>query len=208
MTVDAANALYRYFEVLYDLNRNLITLCGVDVLDNAGHYEKYVEEVIHAIPRLIPYTAKRGADRYEIDTKDGLLEFADEIPFIEGDYKNILQQHYDLLAKIKKIRNKFEHRMHGARIVASGSGSISLFDATYKVGDETFDLVAGELVAFAKDMNSMFSKIQKILDCFAYEQRKDDHPYYRRLIRYSFCNFNQIYESDLLRLVGKALLPF
>ena len=98
--------------------------------------------------------------------------------------------------------------MHGARIISSGSGSISLFDVTCQVGDESFDLTAHELIALAKDLNTMFTKIQRLVDRFAYEQKEEDHPYYRRLIRYDFCNFNQIYKSELLRNIGKALLPF
>ena len=136
------------------------------------------------------------------------MEFIDEIPFINEDYRNILQRHYDLLKRIKRIRNKFEHKMHGARIVSSGSGSGSLFDATYQIGDEAFDLTANELISLAKDLNTMFTKIQRLVGRFAYEQEKVDHPYYRRLIRYDFCNFNQIYESELLRNIGKAFLPF
>lgn len=208
MNKEVANALYRYFEALYNFNRNLITLCGVDVIDNSGHYERILEEVIHAIPKLIPYKFDKSIQRYVLATRDGLLEFIDEIPFINEDYKNTLELHYDLLVRIKTIRNKFEHKMHGARLVASGSRSISLFDATYQVGDESFVLTAQELIALAKDLNTMFTKIQRLVDCFAYEQEKEDHPYYRRLIRYDFCNFNQIYESKLLRNIGKALLPF
>lgn len=208
MTIEVANAAYRYFEALYDFNRNLITLCGVNVLDDEGHYGKFIENAIHTIPQLVPYAFSKTTGRYEIDANDGLLEFSDELSFLECDYKSILQRNYDLLVKIKKIRNKFEHRMHGANIVASGSGSISLFDVTYEIGNQYFELNASELIAFAKDLNGMFSKIQRTIDQFAHEQGKDEYLYYRRLIRYNFCDFNKIYESDLLRIFGKALLPF
>lgn len=40
MTSEICNALFRYFEALYDLNRDLIMLCGADVLDNSGQYDK------------------------------------------------------------------------------------------------------------------------------------------------------------------------
>ena len=208
MTIEAANALFRYFEALYDLNRNLITLCGVDVLDNAGHYEKYIESVIHAVPQLLPYTFNKSTRIYEIDTNDGLLEFSDELTFLECSYKSILQKHYSLLAKIKKIRNRFEHRMHGANVVASGSGSISLFDVIYEIDDQDFDLNASEIIALVKDINGIFSKIQKETNAFVYKQKEEWHPYYRRLVRYDFSDFNKIYENDLLRTFGKALLPF
>lgn len=54
MNVEIANALYRYFEALYELNQNIIVLCGVDVLDNRGEYEKNIENVIHLMPKLVP----------------------------------------------------------------------------------------------------------------------------------------------------------
>ena len=36
MNVEIASALYRYFEALYELNQNIMVLCGIDVLDNRG----------------------------------------------------------------------------------------------------------------------------------------------------------------------------
>ena len=56
MTVTAVNALYRYFQALYNVNQHLIILCGVDVLDNEGQYQEHVEEVVLLIPRLVPYS--------------------------------------------------------------------------------------------------------------------------------------------------------
>ena len=55
MTVETANALGGYFQALYDLNHDLITLCGMDIIDNSGQYEKYIKNVIQAVPRLVPY---------------------------------------------------------------------------------------------------------------------------------------------------------
>ena len=57
-----ANALLRYFEALYTLNQNTITLCGVDVIDNNGQFEKYVDDVIFTIPRLVPYKKRKGKE--------------------------------------------------------------------------------------------------------------------------------------------------
>lgn len=55
MTIEAANAVYRYFKGLYELNQNIIRLCGIDVFDNDAQYEEQMENVIHFVPRLIPY---------------------------------------------------------------------------------------------------------------------------------------------------------
>ena len=123
-------------------------------------------------------------------------------------YETILEKRHDVLVKIKKIRNKIEHKMHAPTFVAAGSNSFSLLDVTYEINDEEFDLNIHEFIAVVKDMNAMFSKIQKEIDYFSFTQGKSEHPYYTRLIRYDFCQFNKIYESELLRTIGEMLAPF
>ena len=209
MTVETANALGGYFQALYDLNHDLITLCGMDIIDNSGQYEKYIKNVIQAVPRLVPYDYDVKNQNYRINRRDGLLEFSDQLPFLLEDYEMILQRHGEFLSKVKIIRNKFEHKMHGARLVAGGSVSGSVaFDMTYEVGDQKIELTASEIIRFTKDINCTFSRIQKLIDTFAYENGKSDYPYYRRLIRYDFCDFNKILDSDILPIVGKSLFPF
>ena len=78
MTRNLANALYRYFETLYGLNQNLIILCGVNIFDEKGQLEKYIEKVIMDIPRLVPYVFDRKTSSYRLEPKDGLMEFAEE----------------------------------------------------------------------------------------------------------------------------------
>lgn len=207
MTVQVANALYRYFEALYELNQNIIILCGVDVLDNQGQYEKQIETVIHLAPRLVPY--KYDAENLcKLVNKDGLLEFENDLPFLKTDYEHILQNHKVFLSNIKAIRNKLEHKMHGAQIVATGSGNSCLFDIFYEVNQKRIRITAGELIGFAKELNTLFNKIQILVETFAYEHGKCEYAYYRRLTKFHFCDFNKIYDSGLLRSIGKAFLPF
>ena len=150
MTTEIANALCGYFETLYDLNRNLITLCGVDVIDNSGQYEKHLADVIQGIPRLVPYSFDKEKDTYVIVKRDGLLEFSSELPFLSADYESLLANNYDFLSKSKTIRNKFEHKIHGARLMSAGSGSGILFDMTYRLRDGEITLSAGEIIMFTK----------------------------------------------------------
>ena len=208
MTIDAANALYRYFETLYYLNQSLIILCGVDVIDNRGHYEKHIEDVIQAVPRLVPYKYNWDISDHAISVSDGLMEFAHELPFLKGDYEMIFLTHKEFLIKVKKIRNKLEHKLHGAKIVASSSGSVSFFAITYEVAGEDIEIEVSEIIGFVKEINTMFSKIQTEVEQFAYKNKLDDHPCYWKLTRYRFSEFNKIFESNLLRTFGKALLPF
>lgn len=208
MTITTANALFRYFETLYNLNQNLIVLCGTDVYDHLGEQERRIDEVVMAIPRLVPYGFNKKTGAYEIEKADGLMKFSDDILFLEADYESILQKHKDFLEKAKKVRNKLEHEMHGARIVAATSGTTSMFSVTYEVSENDITLRAAEIIAFVKDMNILFSKIQELAHHFAQEHKYGDHPYYQRLVRYDFADFNKIYDSDLLQILGKALLSF
>ena len=204
-----ARALIGYFETLYDFNRNLIMLCGVDIIDNSGQYESKAVEIIQAIPRLVPYGRKKGSKALSIFHKDGLLEFSDDIIFLNNDYELVLKHHYEFLSKVKTIRNKIEHKMHSARLV--GGGSISdmvAFDLTYVVDDEEIPLFAREIISFAKEINCLFSKIQTLVEDYAKKQGKENHRYYRRLIRYDFCDFNKVYTSGILHIIGKFLYPF
>ena len=92
-----ARALIGYFETLYDFNRNLIMLCGVDIIDNSGQYESKAVEIIQAIPRLVPYGRKKGSKALSIFHKDGLLEFSDDIIFLNNDYELVLNHNYEFL---------------------------------------------------------------------------------------------------------------
>lgn len=83
-----------------------------------------------------------------------------------------------------------------------------MFSVTYEVAENEIDLRADEIIAFVKDMNVLFSKIQKLVHISAREHKYDDHPYYRQLVRYDYADFNKIYKSNLLHILGKALLPF
>lgn len=207
MTIDLVNALYRYFSALYKLNQNIIVLCGIDAIDNRKLADDYIDNVIQDIPRLIPYKWRKKEERLLIDPKSGLLAFSNEIPFLESDFINILDVHYIFLDKIRKVRNKLEHEMHVAKITACSSGSTSLFSITYELNGEENTLSASEIIEFVKCLNITFHKIQDLVEKFSSTNRQE-HPYYYRLIRYSFTEFNNIYSSDILRTFGKALLPF
>lgn len=208
MTVEIANALYRYFEALYELNQNVIILCGTDVLDSRSQYIKQIEKVIHLVPKLIPYKFNKRDGIYKLENGDGLLEFEDDMPFIRVYYEDILKNHIKFLENIKKIRNKLEHKMHGAKVVASSDGSSCLFEIVYDIKGNRVEIKAVELINFLKEINNLFYEIQKSVIEFINKKHKSEYEYYIRITRVYFNEFNKIYESNLLRLFGKVLLPF
>lgn len=190
------------------MNQNIIVLCGADIFDHVIEFERRVDEVVTSIPRLVPYSYNHKAAGYEIIPSDGLMKFSQDLPFLGGEYEKILQKHVDFLEKVKKVRNKLEHEIHGAQIVASSSGNTSFFSVVYSISEQRIELRAREIIDFVEDMNILFSKLQNLAKQFAYDHKYDGHPYFRRLIRYDFTDFNRIFESDLLHTFGKTLQPF
>lgn len=143
-----------------------------------------------------------------IEKNDGLLEFKNELPFLYDEYCTILQNNDTFLDDVKKIRNKLEHKMHGARHTGGYSGGSSLPCLTFQLQDKEIKLFASEFVKFTKEVNSLFSRLQKLVKEYAIKEDKEFHAYYQRLTRYDFCKFNKIYDSDLLQDFGQALFPF
>lgn len=208
MTIEIANALFGYLETLYNLNQKLVKLCGIDVIDDFEGGEKDILDIIQDVPRIIPYSFNKKTKKIEFKDRDGLLEYQDSILYLKDDYDRILSENYDFLDKIRKIRNKYEHKMHGVKHKSSGSGSLSLFDYTFMVENESIEITAGAFIKLVKSVNCLFSKIVCDISKFAYENHKEDYLYYRRITRFDFTDFNKIYDNDILRIVGKIMKKF
>ena len=208
VTVEIANALFGYLETLYNLNQKLVKLCGIDVIDDFESGEKEILDIIQDVPRIIPYSFNKKTQTLILKDRDGLLEYKDNISYLKEDYEKILSDNYEFLDKIRKIRNKYEHKMHGVKHKSSGSGSFSLFDYTFMVGDESMKITAGSFIKLVKSLNNLFSKIVLDISKYAYENKKEDYLYYRRITRFDFKDFNKIYDNDILRIVGKIMKKF
>lgn len=208
MTVEIANALFGYLETLYNLNQKLVKLCGIDVIDDFESGEKEILDIIQDVPRIIPYSFNKKTQILILKDRDGLLEYKDNISYLKEDYEKILSDNYEFLDKIRKIRNKYEHKMHGVKHKSSASGSFSLFDYTFMVGDESMKITAGSFIKLVKSLNNLFSKIVLDISKYAYENKKEDYLYYRRITRFDFKNFNKIYDNDILKIVGKIMKRF
>ena len=98
--------------------------------------------------------------------------------------------------------------MHAAELKAIGSGNMILFEFEYSIGGKKCQIYASEIIGFVKDLNLLFSRIQEVVDRYIHEGGEAHYAYCIRLLRTKFCEFNKIYESDILRIVGKTLLPF
>ena len=209
MNIEIANAVSGYFETLYDTNQKLIRLCGADIFYyRFMEFEKLTLDIVQDIPRLIPYFYDNKSKILKLDNKSGLLEYKNEIQYIENDYQDILNQHSETLNKIRLIRNKYEHKMHDVKYQSSGTGTMSLFDIEFRVNNQHIKIYAGELIKLIKGLNVLFSKISQEISIYAQEKQKQDYSYYERLSRFDFKDFNEIYESNIFRKIGKLMNKF
>lgn len=208
MNVEIANAMYGYLETLYVMNQKLLKLCGTDVIDDFENNSKVVLDIIQDIPRLVPYSYNNKKKILEYDERNGLLEFKNDIEYLVEEYDKILKENYDFLNDVRKIRNKYEHKMHGVKHISSGSGSHCLFDFSFKVAEENIQVKAGRIIKLVKSLNILFSKIVYDISKYAYSNKKDDYLYYRRITRFNFTDFNDLYDSNLIRKIGKAMNNF
>ncbi|MCL1975775.1 MAG: hypothetical protein FWG61_06410 [Firmicutes bacterium] len=206
MNSDIANSLAGYIESLKSMNRNLIKACAFDDdRDDYGILTKTVLDIIKEIPRLIPYEGVRGSEEQKITTKNGLMEYKDTIPYLETEYETILKDNYAFLSKVRKIRNKFEHAMHKNIVPYSGSGSQIYFEIGFIIGQDSFELKACEFIRLAKQLNKLFASLVDDVKDYANKAEKTEYYYYKKIAKINFADFNDIYDSELLRKIGRVI---
>jgi len=203
------------------LNVDIISLCGLKEYDQFGFYSGKIFDVIQNIPRIIPYKYCKSKKIYYIAKGDGLIEFEYALPFIKTDYETIFKKHYSFIVKVQKIRNKYEHKIHGAKHIATDYGNYILFGFIFEMlkeetketkdnnekAENPIEICAGEMLSFIKDINALFSKIQNEVKQYVFKNN-NSALYYDRILRVDFMEFNEIYESKLLTSIGKIMQPF
>lgn len=208
---EICNSLSGYIETLYYLNQKLIMLCGINISNEYDCAQKQVIEIIQDIPRLIPYIFNRKSKKLELTGENGLLEYKNEIIYLEKIYVDILSDNYTFLNDVRKIRNKYEHKMHDIRRKFSGSGTTTYFEFGFLVSGKYITITAIDLIKLIKELNKLFSLLVDDIKKSASEIYKEnvyDFPYYRRLLSFNFLDFNKIYDDELLRVVARIMRDF
>lgn len=206
MNVEIVNAVFGYFETLYEINFKLIKLCGTDSFTNYDNDERLILNIIQDIFRIFPYKYDNETNNLILDNRSGLLEFKNDLTYLQKDFSEILERHSDFLDSIRQIRNKYEHKMHDVKIVGAGDGSFTLFD--FVIGKSNITLYSKDFINILIELNAVYSKIQHEIDSYAKENNKTNYPYYRKLTRLDFNDFSKIYQDDNLRLIGKLMHVF
>ena len=212
MNSEIANAMYGYLETLYYLNQKIIKMCGTEAIGKYEYNHKAILDIIQDIPRMIPYLKDKNTGKYILTNRDGLLEYSNELPFLNDEYQKILDNNLEFLIKVKKIRNNYEHKMQGIKHKSSGSGSVCLFDFTFEIKEndeyKEIHIKSFEFIKLIKQLNILFSIIVKEISKFAYEEKLLDNDYYRKICNFDFEKLNKLYDSELLRTIGKIMIGY
>lgn len=149
-----------------------------------------------------------------MENGDGLLEYQDDLPYLKKDYEKILLENHDFLNNIRKIRNKYAHKLHAVQHVGSASSPASPFSYTFEIEDKDenenrITLAAGSFIKLIKALNNLFSKIVFDIPTFADGENKIKNSlYYIKITRFNFADFNKIYDDNLLTIIGQIMKNF
>ena len=218
ITIKIANSFSGYFEVLYRMNRNLLKLCGKNYQYPDFSDENILLDLITDIPRIVPYKynkdCKNNKDckKIELYNKNGLLEFEENLDYLKTDYQDLFDNNYDFLDRIRKIRNKCEHRMHSVSqksVVFSPNCTYNyIFQINSNNGNEVISINTQELITFIKGLNELFTKLQKEVITFAEENNLTEYNYFKKITKFEFKEINQIYDSCILHIVGSIMRDY
>lgn len=208
MNREIANAMSGDLEILYNMNQKLLQLCGTDASEDFEDNSKRLLDIIQDIPRVVPYSFNNNKKILEYVDRNGLLEYKGEIIYLAEEYDKILDDNYIFLDNVRDIRNKYEHKMHGIQHKVSLSDSVLLFEFLFDVGKDEIIVTSDDLIKLIKSINILFSRIVSDIKKYAIENNLTDYPYYKKINRFDFKDFNELYDSNLINKIGKVMNEF
>lgn len=214
MNIEIANALSIYFETLFELNQKLLIVCGKG--NENFEKDKTLLDVLHDIPRMIPFSRAKEKKEVCIQNRNGLLSYRDEIKYLKPDYESIINDHQDILMKVNLVRNKAEHNMHLATVQALVWNFSHSYDFTYDLSSDIspnedrkiVSISSDELIDLIKSLNLLFSRLQNDVKIWARQNGLTNDHYYSKISSFDFNDFNKIYDSKLFWVVGKVLAGY
>ena len=206
MEITTANSVSRYIKTLYDINQRCIILCGTVIFNTSIDHVYEILEISREIMRLIPYSSNNGS--LYIERRDGLLEFSEELPYLQEDFETILKNNYCFLEMVKKIRNKYEHSMHVVKNDYSFEGGKELLEVSFLIKEQRIFFRMSDCIKLMKQLNALYDQIRTDVMVFAEDNGKMNYPFYANLRIHEFSNFNEVYDSKMLKIIGNTMSPY
>ena len=199
--------LYRYFECLYIVNQKLIMLSSADAIRNREKATQLSISICSNIMRIIPCVTDKKTKKIKLDKKSGIIKFKNDIDYLLDSFKKIISKHEKIIISIKAIRNKYEHSIHNLEYDSSYSGSGQYYTITFNTGKNKYEISSKQLINLVKDLNNIFSKIVKTISSLR-DNPEANILFSEKLITFDYLEFNKIFESDLLKIIGKFQYDF
>lgn len=208
LNINIINSIAPYIEILYNVNKLLIKLWGINYY-NCHDGSDILLQIIHDVPRLVPYSFDKKIQILKLNNNNGLLNFKNDIEYLFENYQQILDDNYYLLDKIRVLRNKDEHQLHILKepfnIGDENNGSFKYF---YEIKDETIIIESNEITSLLKELNFLFFKLVLEIKSYAESNNKEKYSFYEKISRFNFFDFNTIYDSYLLHKIGIIQFDF
>lgn len=108
--------------------------------------------------RIIPLKYETKKQKYIIKEDDGICDLNKNINFIIPEINKILQENWDTIMKIIRIRNKYEHEPHNiGAAISAGSGGFATITYSYKNEYITINSMLFTYIIY--DINILMHKI-------------------------------------------------
>ncbi len=198
--------VYKYLLLLYNTNQIAIKLSGYDTVGNTFVIENLFIDISQNICKLIPYYMNRKDRKIHLSDKtEGIFCFNNDLLYLKDDYKKLFDKNYDTLFNIKTIRSKSEHDMHKIKFRSCYSGTMSLPEIRFNINEEFLNTKTEDIIKIIICLNILFDKIRNDLINIAFQCHKEDADYIETFSNFSFLTFNDIFNSAILKNIGRIM---
>jgi hypothetical protein len=200
------NAIRDYVRCLHEVNGRLIIVSSYDAIRDKGEDVELIS-VISQLIRLIPVYKKNGI--LMINNNDGLLEYGDEFEFLSRSFTSLLDEHYLLIDKLRDVRNKYQHKLHGNKHYATSSDTSSLLTIYINIDNKDLIIECKEIISLLMDLNLIYDKLLKlIIKKYYSDNLEGKHLYYEHILGFDFLNYNKVLSMKELKIIGQIFKPF
>lgn len=145
-----------YFYIVEQINEHF------NKMRKTSNHDEIEEEAFFLcieILRMIPFKEKDGV---QLINEDGICLLRNDIHFLNEELNKILQKNTEILKKIKKIRNKYEHEPHNVNSVFS-TGSGAYAGIGFYCKKDLISINTMELTYIIYDLNVLMNNIKKFI---------------------------------------------
>ena len=182
------NALYPYFKMLYNINKDLTKVIKNNKDNDPYQNEELFYNITSELLRLFPYKYCEKDNSLLLDNKSGILLLSDNIDYLENKYNKILNydRFHEVLKDIHKIRNKYIHEPHNISYVFSvGGDSICSMGLYYKT--QLLSISTISLAPIVYYLNRVFEMIKNdAIKLMERDEKYKEYPYYETFMKFDF----------------------